>query len=437
MRDHPPLTYEHADGFVRHGRVESVSSEIISVSSPALTPGDIVHLERRDGSVLLAEVRVAEAGSARCTPLGGVTGVVPGASVRCELGRLGSFVGAGLLGHVLDAWGRGDRARSPLVAALERPRVPLNERVHATTTLQTGVAAIDAFAAIAYGQRIALSAGAGVGKTTLLQQIVQRADVDARVVALVGERGHEAAQTCARLRSLSTWPQTVVFCATSEAAAIERFTAARAAAAQAEWLCSEGMRTLFVIDSLTRVANAWRELALAAGEPPAQRGYPPSMPVALARLAERAGSRRRGSVTAIYSVLAEGDDEFEPVTDSVRALLDGHISLARRFFEAGRFPAIDVLRSMSRAMREVASPQHLANAAIVRRALASLQNAEDLFAIGAYRPGADEWLDACVAQRGAIDSLVFDAGTCADPIAALERIAAPLRVAAGRMQAIA
>ena len=437
MRDRLPLIFEHADGFVRVGRVESVSPDIVGVNIPALTPGDVLYLERRDGGELLAEIRVAEAGGARCTPLAAVTGVVPGARVRCELGRLGSFVGAGLLGHVLDAWGRGDRARSLLVAALERPRVPLNERTPATTMLRTGIAAIDAFAAIAYGQRISLSAGAGVGKTTLLQQIVERADVDARVVALVGERGHEAAQTCARMRLLAAWPRTTIFCATAEAPAIERFTAARAAAAQAEWLCSEGMHTLLVVDSLTRVANAWRELALAAGEPPAQRGYPPSMPSVLARLAERAGSRRHGSITAIYSVLAEGDDEFEPVTDSVRALLDGHIALARRLFEAGRFPAIDVLRSMSRAMREIASPQHLADAAIVRRALASLQNAEDLFAIGAYRPGADEWLDACVAQRSSTESLVFADTPCRDPIAALGRIAVPLHAAAGRRQAIA
>jgi len=437
MPSEPPLTFEHADGFVRRGCVESVSAQIVSVRVPALAPGDVVRLDQRSGGEVLAEVRSADGSGARCTPLADVTGIVPGARARCDLGRLGSFVGAGLLGHVVDAWGRGVGAHSPLVATLDRPRVALHDRAPLKAMLRTGIAAIDAFASLAYGQRISLTAGAGVGKTTLLGQIVERADVDARIIALVGERGHEAAQTCARLESLPCWLATVIFCATSEAPAIERFTAARAACAQAEWLCAQGMRTLLLVDSLTRVANAWRELALAAGEPLAQRGHPPSMPVVLARLAERAGARRRGSITAIYSVLAEGDDEFEPVADAVRAVLDGHIALARRFSEAGRFPAIDVLRSLSRAMPEVAAAEHVADAAIVRRALASLHDAEDLFAIGAYRPGADGWLDACVALRGSIDSLVFNDGRSGDPIASLARIAAPLREAAGRMQASA
>ena len=435
MRDQLPLTFGHADGFIRLGCAESVSTEIVNVLAPALAPGDVVRLARRSGGDLLAEVRSSDARGARCTPLADVTGVVPRAGVRCDLGRLGCFVGAGLLGHVVDAWGRGGQPPS-VVAALERQRVPLRDRVPVTAVMRSGIPAIDAFAALAYGQRISLAAGAGVGKTTLLRQITERADVDARVIALVGERGHEAAQTCAQLRRLSTWSRTVVFCATSESPAIERFTAARAACAQAEWLCARDLRVLLVIDSLTRVACAWRELMLAAGEPPAHRGFPPSMPAALARLAERAGARRGGSITAIYAVLVEGDDEFEPVTDAVRAMLDGHIALARRFAEAGRYPAIDVLKSMSRAMREVVSPQHLADAALVRRAIASLRDAEDLFAIGAYRLGADPWLDACVAQRAAIESLVF-ADAPGAPVEVLARIAAPLRDTAGRMPASA
>lgn len=436
MREQPPLTFEHADGFIRYGRVESVSAQIIGVQAPALAPGDVVRLARRGGGDLLAEVRSANAAGVRCTPLGDVSGVVPGAAARCDLGRLGCFVGAELLGNVVDAWGRGGQATARLVAALERPRVPLRDRAPVRTILWTGVPGIDAFTAIAYGQRIALAAGAGVGKTTLMQQIVERADVDARVLALVGERGHEAARTCARLRELAVWPRTVAYCATAESPPIERFAAARAACAQAEWLCARNMRVLLVIDSLTRVANAWRDVALAAGEPTAHRGYPPSTPAALAQIAERAGARRHGSITAIFAVLVEGDDEFEPITDAVRALLDGHVALSRRFADAGRYPAIDVLRSLSRAMREVASPQHLADAALVRRALASLQDSEDLFAIGAYRPGADAWLDECVAQRAEIESLVFgDAPR--EPVAALARIAATLRGASGRMQASA
>jgi flagellum-specific ATP synthase len=437
MSDDPPLTFERADGFMRIGHVASVTADMVVVRAPALTPGDAVRLERRDGGTLLAEVRAVDAAGARCTPLAGVAGVISGAPARSDLARLGTCVGAGLLGRVLDAWGRCAGALSPLVAPLEPPRMAVRERAPIVTALRTGVAAIDAFTPIGYGQRVSLNAGAGVGKTTLLRMIVERADVDARVVALVGERGREAAETSARLQALDCWPQTSVFCATSEAPAIERFTAARAATAQAEWLCRRGKRVLLVVDSLTRVANAWRELALAAGEPPAHRGYPPSTPLALARLAERAGPRRFGSITAVYAVLVDGDDQFEPVTDAVRALLDGHIVLARRLSEAGRFPAIDVLRSLSRAMPDITTPHHCEDAALVRKALADLEEAQDLFAIGAYRPGADAWLDACVSQRATIDALLYGGGADRDALAMLARIAATLRDAAGRLQVVA
>jgi FliI/YscN family ATPase len=256
-------------------------------------------------------------------------------------------------------------------------------------------------------------------------------------VALIGERGREAAEACERLHASPSWSTTTVYCATSDASAIERFTAARAATVQAEFLCGTGRRVLLVIDSLTRVAAAWREMALAAGEPPAQRGYPPSLGSALARLVERAGARRCGSVTAVYTVLVDGDDQFEPVTDALRALLDGHIALARRFADAGRYPAIDVLRSLSRTMTNIVSVGHRRDAALVRRAMATLEEAEDLFAIGAYRAGGDPWLDACVAARPAIERLIFDGdGGPAAPHAQLARIAADLRRAPGLVQAI-
>jgi flagellum-specific ATP synthase len=445
-----PLTYENADGFLRCGIVSAAAQEGVTVSVPALTPGDVVSIERRDGSAMLAEVAAADTRGARCIPLGGVHGVEVGADVRCALARLGTYVGTSLFGCAVDAWGRPhphgrkgaahgrNRTIAGLIAPLHAPGVHLQERAPIDTVMSTGVAAIDAFATLGFGQRVSLAAGAGVGKTTLLRRIVAYAQTDARVVALIGERGREAAEACERLRVSPAWATTTVFCATSDTSAIERFTAARAATAQAEFLCRTGRHVLLVIDSLTRVATAWRELALAAGESPAQRGYPPSLGSALARLVERAGARRCGSITAVYTVLVDGDDQFEPVTDALRALLDGHIALARRFADAGRYPAIDVLRSLSRMMADIINADHRRDAALVRRALSTLEEAEDLFAIGAYRAGGDPWLDACVAARPAIEELIFDGNQEHAPAQArLALIATDLRRAPGPMQPIA
>lgn len=449
MRDFP-LTYEGADGFTRLGTVCAINRATLVIRAPALTPGDVVSVKRRDGSTLYAEVISSDTQGACCAPLASVSGIEVGAPAHCSLAWLGAFAGSSLLGSVADAWGRPEpslagngedhchRAGGGVIVSLDPPRVPLRSRVPIDTILRTSVPAIDIFATLGYGQRVSLTAGAGVGKTTLLRRIVSHADVDARVVALVGERGREAAETYQRLRTSPTWPNTTLYHATSDASAIERYSAARAATAQAEHLCRTGRRVLLVIDSLTRVAAAWREIALGAGEPPAQRGYPPSMASVLARLVERAGARRCGSITAVYTVLVDGDDQFEPVTDALRALLDGHIALSRRLADAGRYPAIDVLRSLSRAMNDIVGPEHRRDAALVRRALATLEEAEDLFAIGAYRSGGDPWLDACVAARPVIEQMIFDDDAeLAAPTEHLRSIAAELRRAPGPLQAIA
>jgi FliI/YscN family ATPase len=305
--------------------------------------------------------------------------------------------------------------------------LPLNERRPVTRPLKTGVAAVDALCTIGVGQRVALFSGAGVGKSTLLRQIAERAQLDAQVVALIGERGREAAETLAALRTGPGFARTTVVCATADASPRERFAAARTAVAQAEWLCERGHDVLLTIDSLTRVANAWRELSLAAGEQPAHRGHPVSMIGALARIVERAGVRKNGSITGIFAVLVDGDDPFEPITDALRGLLDGHIVLSRSLANSGRFPPIDILRSSSRLMSRLASAEHLRDAALVRKALATLERSEDLFAIGAYKPGGDVWLDAAVAQRDRLDEWIFhESRATDDSIAQLHQIACAL-----------
>jgi len=397
---------------------------------PGLPPGAIALVESPTGRREFVEVRAVGAKLSRCVPLGSLEGIPAGSVVTSRGARLAAFVGSNLLGCVTDAWGRADD-RTPEAVAPARPAaLNLQARAPVKAMLRTGVFAIDAMLVLGCGQRIALTAGSGVGKSTLLRTIVEGAEADARVVALIGERARDAVDTIERLKASAAWPTTTVVFAAADAPPIERFSAARTATAQAERLCAAGKHVLLAMDSLTRVAAAWRELCLVAGEPPAHRGYPPSMVGALAALVERAGARTRGSITAVYAILVDGDDPFEPVTDAVRALLDGHVVLSRQLADAGRFPAIDVLRSLSRTMPSVTSHEQRADAGLLRRMLATLEESEDLFAIGAYRPGADAWLDACVANRPRLEAALYD-GVVERAERRLADLARPLKTAAG------
>jgi FliI/YscN family ATPase len=396
-----------------------------------IAAGSVVEIET-GGETRCAEVRSVCELDAVCTPLEDTSDIAVGARVRSVRAILGCYCGERMLGQCVDAWGRGERDDESWVKAPHLRPLPIDERRPIARAMRTGIAAIDGLCSIGIGQRVALFSGAGVGKSTLLRQIAERADVDAHVLALIGERGREAAETVSTLRASLGWGRTTVVCATAECSPRERFAAVRTAMAQAEWLCERGLDVLLTVDSLTRVANAWRELALASGEPAAHRGHPVSMIGTLAGIVERAGARRCGSITGIYAVLMDGDDPFEPITDAVRGLLDGHIVLSRRLADAARFPPIDVLRSASRLMSRLASCEQLADAALVRRALTALERAEDLFAIGAYRPGGDAWLDAAVVQRERLEGWIFHGSASAeDATAGLAEVAAALRTAHG------
>lgn len=417
-----------ADGWTRRGKVVAVAPNAATVRLPGAMRGALIEVERGRADAALLEVHSLEGELARCVPVSGLLGVVAGAPATCSLTRLGAFVGPTILGCVVDAWGRGGARPRSVAASLDGPGLTVGERLPVRAALATGVAALDALLTLGRGQRVALIAGSGVGKTMLLQRIAERADADAKVVALVGERGREAAETIGRLREGPGWAATTVVCATADASPRERLGAAQSATAHAEALCTTGRDVLLVVDSLTRVAAAWRELALAAGEAPAFRGYPASLVGVLAGLVERAGPRAVGRITAIYSVLVDGDDPFEPVTDCLRSLLDGHVTLSRSLADAGRYPPIDVLRSTSRTMPAVTGERQQRDAALVRRAIATLERAEDLIAVGAYRGGADPWLDTCVAARSSIEALIFDAqARVPDPVGALASIAETLR----------
>jgi len=295
--------------------------------------------------------------------------------------------------------------------------------------LRTGIAAIDGLCTIGAGQRVALASGAGVGKSTLLRQLAERIDCDAYVFALIGERAREAAETIALLQQQPRWPHTTVVSATAARPAHERLAALRTAQAQARWLCAQGADVLLCVDSLTRVAHAWRELAAAEGEPLPHRGHPASLAGLLATAVENAGAYDCGSITAVYAVLVDGDDQFEPVTDTIRGLLDGYVALSRKLAESGRFPAIDPLRSNSRLMGRLSSAEQRRDANDVRRALATLEESVDLLAIGAYQRGEDRWLDAVLSVRDDLDRWLFHGEPRDDDDVALHRIASVLRSA--------
>lgn len=425
LRHEMPLSYRECDGWVRVGTVLRVEPTTIVARMRGVAPGNLVAIETRD-ETRLAEVRSVSEGEASCAPIETIRDVTVGAKVTSTRAVLGSFCGPGLMGRRVDAWGGPAHPNCEVVAVHDGP-LNLERRRPIQRPISTGIAAIDALCTIGIGQRVALFSGAGVGKSTLLRQIAEHAHFDAHVLALIGERGREASETVAALRQTRRWSRTSIVCATADAPPHERLAAARTAIAQAEWLCERGHDVLLTVDSLTRVANAWRELALASGEPPAHRGHPASMVVKLATIVERAGVRERGSITGIFAVLVDADDPFEPVTDTVRGLLDGHIVLSRRLADAGRYPPIDVLRCSSRVMNHLVSEEHLACAARVRKAIAALEQAEDLFAIGAYVRGGDPTLDSAVAQRERIESFLFHERACqADAVEKLVQIAGAL-----------
>jgi len=422
------------DGWQRHGVVIGAALGSVAVRMPGCTPGSLVAVQARSGAALI-HVRAVDGGVAQCAPLDGRAEFSPGDRASSIGARIGAFVGDALLGESVDGWGRADSARAARAHAIraERNPPPPADRGVIRRPMRTGVAAIDAFATIGFGQRIALFSGAGVGKSTIVRRIVRSAPVHARVLALVGERGREARETIDALRESTAWASTTVVCAPAGAPALERVAALHTATSQAEWLCARGLDVLLVVDSITRAAHAWRELALAGGESATHRGYPPSVTANLASVVERAGARRTGSITGLYAVLVDGDDLREPVSDAVRGMLDGHIVLDRGLADAGRYPAVDVLRSLSRLAPVLITQEHRGDAALARRALDALERAQDLLAIGAYRRGGDALLDAALDARPLLEALIFDGdGNTGEP-----DVVAGLHAAVAGLQAFA
>jgi flagellum-specific ATP synthase len=389
----------------RIGHVTRLGGLAIEVQGLHAAVGDICAIEPRHGGArVLAEVVGVKDDHLALMPYGIAEGLAAGCEVVAEGSQGDIGVGAAMLGRVVDAFGQPLDGRGPVVTDMKRtlrsaPANPM-QRPRISKTLETGVRSIDALLAIGQGQRMGIFAGSGVGKSTLLGMIARHVRADVNVIALVGERGREVKEFIERQLGAEGLARSVVVVAASDQPALTRLRAAYAAVAIAEYFRDEGRQVLLTMDSVTRFAMARREVGLAAGEPPTARGYTPSVFAELPQLCERCGTAPSGgSITALMTVLVEGDDFNEPVADHMRAILDGHIVLSRQLAHAGQYPAIDVLHSASRVMPDITPAAQREIAAEAVRVLSLLERNRQLVDIGAYERGSNAALDAALALQ--------------------------------------
>jgi flagellum-specific ATP synthase len=363
--------------------------------------GALVEIERQSGGAIQGEVIGFDKSLTLVYPFSDVAGIRHGSRVRLKKTTRFVNVGESLLGRIIDAHGNAiDGLPQPVLTQrtrLDRKPPSAVERPRIDTPLSTGVRAIDGLLTCGRGQRMGIFAGSGVGKSVTLGMMAKFTSADVNVIGLIGERGREVNEFIERDLGPEGLARSVVVVATSDEPALVRVQAAMTATAIAEYFRDASCDVLLMMDSLTRFAMAQREIGLAAGEPPTTRGYPPSVFALLPRLVERAGRTATGSITAFYTVLVEGDDTNEPVSDTVRGLIDGHTILSRKIAAKGHYPAIDVLESISRLMTDIVSPEQRQAIMVFRELLSAYREHEDLISIGAYRAGANPSVDTAIA----------------------------------------
>lgn len=384
------------------GRVKEVTGLVVRASVPEAVVGELVQLRLRDGTSRPAEVVGFEGDDVVLMPLGEVAGIGPNAEVESTGRPLSIHCGDGLLGRVLNGLGQpidgGPSLKGPGYSpwALMRPAPDPFARKPIDEAMSMGIRAIDGLLTVGRGQRVGLFAGSGVGKSTLMGQIARGSDAEVIVIALIGERGREVNDFIDDVLGEEGMKRAVVVVATSDQPSLVRLKSAFVATAIAEFFRDQQRDVLLMMDSVTRFARAQREVGLAAGEPPARQGYPPSVFSMLPRLLERTGNDDKGSITALYTVLVAGGDMEEPIADEVRGILDGHIILSRELASRNHWPAIDVLPSLSRVMGAVASKAHVEAARRFRQVLATYEAQRDLISLGAYEYGTDEKVDLAI-----------------------------------------
>jgi flagellum-specific ATP synthase len=414
---------KHVELLKVNGSVKQVIGLVIESSGPNCSLGDVCVIKSKDGQDLcLSEVVGFRDNRVLSMILGDAAKIGPGSEIVATDRVLSANVGEELLGRVIDGLGRPIDAKGPIVTREVRsiynaPPNPL-ERQRITKPIVTGIRSIDTLLTCGKGQRVGIFAGSGVGKSVTLGMIARNTSADINVIALVGERGREVAEFMDHELGEEGLRRSVVVVATSDQAALIRLKAAFMATTIAEYFRDRGLDVMLLMDSVTRLAMAQREVGLAIGEPPTTKGYTPSVFAMLPKLLERAGNARKGSITGMYTVLVEGDDMSDPVADAVRSILDGHIVLARRLASAGHYPAVDVLESISRVMPAVTTEEHRRAAHRLVDMMATYREAEDLINIGAYVKGSNPRIDEALRnwdhirsflRQKADESTAFDA----------------------------
>jgi flagellum-specific ATP synthase len=385
------------------GTITDVIGQVVESQGPASKIGGFCEIHTSSGRIVRSQVIGFRNSRILSMPLEEIDGLEPGDPIYARSDDAQLAVGPGLLGRILDGFGRPMDGGPPIEAQAKRdlyaaPPGPL-DREHIQTQLVTGIRAIDGMLPCGLGQRIGLFGGSGVGKSTLLGAMSKQNSADVTVIALIGERNREVRGFLEHELGPEGQKRSVVVVATSDRPAPLRIRACYVALAAAEYFRDQGANVLLVMDSVTRLAMAQREIGLAAGEPPSQKGYTPSVFSMLPKIFERAGAFHRGTITGFFTVLVEGDDFNEPIADAVRGILDGHIILSRQLGSAGHYPAIDVLSSISRVASAVASPDHMLASRKIREAMACYQNSEDLIQLGAYVAGSNSKLDRSIRTR--------------------------------------
>jgi len=411
-------TAERTDPIKCTGRVTKVQGLLIESRGPQAIIGEICRIEisgasMGQGRVIRAEVVGLRDETVQLMAFEETSGIEVGSRVIAQGSRLEVPVSTKLLGRVLDALGnpvdgKGEIDSAVMYPALANPPDPLKRR-RITERIVTGVRSIDGLLSVGKGQRLGIFAGSGVGKSTLLGMIARNTSADVNVVALIGERGREVNDFIENDLGPEGLSRSVLVVTPSNSPPLARLRGAYVAAAVAEFFRDQGMDVMLLFDSVTRFARAQREIGLAAGEPPATRGYTPSMFDSMPKLLERSGTSDKGSITGFYTILVDGDDLDEPVSDTVRGILDGHIVLSRRLAQAYHYPAIDVLQSISRLAPVVSGSQVTKAAGSIRRSMAVYAEAEDLINVGAYHSGSNPAIDEAIAKHQPIEEFLIQA----------------------------
>lgn len=401
------------DLFKVRGKVVNVVGLTIESAGPSAKLGDICMIypsaANASSKPALAEVVGFRNGRNLLMPYEDVEGIGPGSSVENTGAPLKVRVDESLLSHTLDGLGR---PNEEMVLSGEeysveaKPPDPMSRKI-ISEVLPLGVKAVDGLITVGKGQRIGIFAGSGVGKSTLMGMFARNTKADINVIALIGERGREVREFIERDLGPEGMKRSVVVVATSDKPALERKKAAQTATAIAEYFRDQGKDVLLMMDSMTRFSMAQREIGLASGEPPVSRGYPPSVYSEMPKLLERAGCSDKGSITGLYTVLVDGDDFNEPITDTARSILDGHIMLDRKLAHKNHYPAIDVLQSISRCMSQIATREHKSYAGRLKNVMATYAEAEDLINIGAYKAGSNPDIDYAVSRIGAVNEFLM------------------------------